>query len=395
MRSTLKAALCSQLIAADRRQELCGRQQQRSPAGPPIWAMPDDRSGQVPTVMPPWRLRDFHDDDLDQAICLWDQSRSLDETHPVFGVSEVISTARCGQPAVVAVIGDDLVGMAAAQSQGERAWISVVALSSLWRNRGIGSALLGELEIRLRSMGVRRISALLPADATGAAALHNSGYSRRPATELLREDSTTSAPQMRDCWPNLGGRSCPLDSGTRWPAWKRRSRSSSGGIVLPLVGPNAARSTAFAAQGGHPVRPARYGQDQFCQGGGRSARLAVRRTVPVSAAAPDVAMAGALRDAFATWRNWTRCVVFIDEVEEIAGCRSGFRSDPAHGVTNELLKLIPAFRQHDDRLLVCATNSVRSLDSAFLRPGGSTTSSRSVRPTRWPGLRSGVGTSGR
>jgi SpoVK/Ycf46/Vps4 family AAA+-type ATPase len=38
-------------------------------------------------------------------------------------------------------------------------------------------------------------------------------------------------------------------------------------------------------------------------------------------------------------------------------------------VTNELLKLIPAFRQHDERLLICATNSVRSLDSAFLRPG--------------------------
>jgi transitional endoplasmic reticulum ATPase len=31
-------------------------------------------------------------------------------------------------------------------------------------------------------MGVRRISALLPADATGTAALHNSGYTER--TEL-------------------------------------------------------------------------------------------------------------------------------------------------------------------------------------------------------------------
>ena len=29
----------------------------------------------------------------------------------------------------------------------------------------------------------------------------------------------------------------------------------------------------------------------------------------------------------------------------------------------------PTFRQHDERLLICATNSVRSLDSAFLRPG--------------------------
>ena len=38
-------------------------------------------------------------------------------------------------------------------------------------------------------------------------------------------------------------------------------------------------------------------------------------------------------------------------------------------MTNELLKIIPAFRQRDTRLLVCATNSVRSLDQAFLRPG--------------------------
>ncbi|BDH12433.1 hypothetical protein HOK021_36120 [Streptomyces hygroscopicus] len=38
-------------------------------------------------------------------------------------------------------------------------------------------------------------------------------------------------------------------------------------------------------------------------------------------------------------------------------------------MTNELLKLIPGFRERDERLLVCATNSIRSLDPAFLRPG--------------------------
>ncbi|MBV9318764.1 MAG: ATP-binding protein, partial [Mycobacterium sp.] len=77
----------------------------------------------------------------------------------------------------------------------------------------------------------------------------------------------------------------------------------------------------------------------------------------------------ALREAFTTLMELEAVVVFIDEVEEIAGSRSGVPSDPAHGVTNELLKLIPAFRQRDERLLICATNSVRSLDSAFLRPG--------------------------
>ena len=34
-----------------------------------------------------------------------------------------------------------------------------------------------------------------------------------------------------------------------------------------------------------------------------------------------------------------------------------------------MLKLFPPFREQDERLLICATNSVRALDSAFLRHG--------------------------
>ena len=93
-------------------------------------------------LMPPWRLRDFHDDDLDQAISVWDQSREPTEAAPAFPVSEVVSAARSGQPAVVAVVADQLVGMAVAQISGDRAWITMIALSSGWRHRGIGSALL-------------------------------------------------------------------------------------------------------------------------------------------------------------------------------------------------------------------------------------------------------------
>ncbi|WP_406421011.1 ATP-binding protein [Streptomyces sp. NBC_00842] len=80
-------------------------------------------------------------------------------------------------------------------------------------------------------------------------------------------------------------------------------------------------------------------------------------------------LAAALRTAFARIGELQRVLVFIDEVEEIAPVR-GARPEPGmHGVTNELLKLIPGFRERDERLLVCATNSIRSLDPAFLRPG--------------------------
>jgi transitional endoplasmic reticulum ATPase len=62
-------------------------------------------------------------------------------------------------------------------------------------------------------------------------------------------------------------------------------------------------------------------------------------------------------------------VLFIDEVEEIAGARQPRTVSAAQGVTNEMLKLIPPFREQDARLLICATNSVRALDGAFLRHG--------------------------
>ena len=39
------------------------------------------------------------------------------------------------------------------------------------------------------------------------------------------------------------------------------------------------------------------------------------------------------------------------------------------GVTNELLKLIPQFREKPGRLLIVATNFIRALDDAFLRHG--------------------------
>jgi len=78
-------------------------------------------------------------------------------------------------------------------------------------------------------------------------------------------------------------------------------------------------------------------------------------------------LAGGLSEAFATLAGMERVLVFIDEVEEIASARGSGRSDV--GVVNELLKSIVSFRERQHRLLVCATNSIPSLDDAFLRHG--------------------------
>jgi len=70
-------------------------------------------------------------------------------------------------------------------------------------------------------------------------------------------------------------------------------------------------------------------------------------------------LAGGLREVFNTVNELENVVVFIDEVEEIASKRKGDPPSPTQGVTNELLKLIPAFREKPGHLLVVATNYIR------------------------------------
>jgi transitional endoplasmic reticulum ATPase len=319
--------------------------------------------------MPQWRLRDFHDDDLDQAISVWDKSRHPDESQPVFPISEVVSAARSGQPTVVAVVGEELVGMAVAQVQGERAWVSMMALSQRWRNRGIGSALLGELEARLRMLGVRRISALVSPEATGSAALRNSGYAERSGLTYFEKIDHVGASdagllaelgghvQARGLWHAMAGMEAEKQ------VIERR-------IVLPLAEPDVAEQYGVSPPKAVILfGPPGTGKTSFAKAVSGRLGWPFVELFPSRLAAPEVAMSTALRDAFTDLMELESVVVFIDEVEEIAGSRSGVPSDPAHGVTNELLKLIPAFRQHDERLLICATNSVSSLDPAFLRPG--------------------------
>ncbi len=68
-------------------------------------------------------------------------------------------------------------------------------------------------------------------------------------------------------------------------------------------------------------------------------------------------------------RTLNDAVIFIDEFEEIAGSRDeANRVDKS--ITNEFLKQVPLLKeQANNNLLVCATNYIRLLDAALLRPG--------------------------
>ncbi len=317
--------------------------------------------------VPAWRLRDFRADDLDQAIRVWDESRSDDEPAPVFPISEVMAAARARQPAVVAVAGDELVGVAVGHAAGERGWVLLVGLSARWRHQGIGSSLLAELEQRMRAAGVRRISALLPDAATGVTALTNSGFQQRTGLTYFEKQEQGGADA--GLLAAVGGRMLRTDLWETVAGMEREKEIIERRIVLPLAQPTlAARYGVTPPKGVILFGPPGTGKTSFAKA------VASRLAWPFVELFPSrlttdsgTSLAASLREVFTELAELAAVLLFIDEVEEIAGART--ESSAAPDVTNELLKLIPGFREHDSRLLICATNSVRSLDQAFLRPG--------------------------
>ena len=78
------------------------------------------------------RVRDFHEDDLDQVVRVWEESRSP-ERGAVYGLAEVLGALRDGGTAVVAAVGEVVVGAAVARVGGDRGWVVLLALANDWR----------------------------------------------------------------------------------------------------------------------------------------------------------------------------------------------------------------------------------------------------------------------
>ncbi len=80
-------------------------------------------------------------------------------------------------------------------------------------------------------------------------------------------------------------------------------------------------------------------------------------------------MGANLRAIMEKVRQLDEAVIFIDEFEELAARRDeADRLDKS--ITNEFLKQVPLLKSQENQLLlVCATNYIRQLDPALLRPG--------------------------
>jgi len=320
--------------------------------------------------MTPWRVREFHVDDLDAAIRLWDNEAASSDAS-AFSLSDLVAAVRSHEPAVVAVAGERLVGVAVSTVGGDRAWVMRISLAPEWRRRGIGSAMLRELERRLVAAGVHRIQCLLASDGdVGALALEHAGYAPTRGM-VFYERLEPVDPGSAGILGQLGGQIVRAGAWDQLGGMVREKELIERRVILPLAQPALAERLGLV-----PPRaivlfgPPGTGKTSFAKGAASRLGWPFVELFPSRLAGESPAgLAAALREAFSLVAELDHVVLFIDEVEEIAGARQPRTVSAAQGVTNEMLKLIPPFREQDGRLLICATNSVRALDGAFLRHG--------------------------
>jgi transitional endoplasmic reticulum ATPase len=184
-----------------------------------------------------WRIRDFHSDDLDGILHLWEELTAL-KIDPVYGLSEVLASCEKDQ-AVVAMHGDEIIGAAVGRAAHAQGWIVFLTTAQRWQNQGIGTAMLAALEKRMAPYGLAKLSALLPETASRADAFVNRGFEVKKNLRYFERHIPVQREELRSL-AELGGRMLPRDLWETVGGMQREKELLERRLVMPLAKPEMA-----------------------------------------------------------------------------------------------------------------------------------------------------------
>lgn len=311
-------------------------------------------------------VRDFHDDDLDAIVRLWERAYHRG-TPPVYSLPEVIASCQADY-ALVATEHDNVIGAVVGRAAHAQGWIVFFGIDDT-AGPELGGRLLDALERRIAPLGLSKLSILTSLEDESATALTENGFEVHNPLRYLERGMPVQRREL-DKLRELGGRILPRRLWDGVSGMQQEKRLLEERLITPLSQPVLAdRFGVVPPRAVMLFGPPGTGKTTFAKAVASRLGWPFVELFPSRLADSPGGLPNAFRMTFEAILELEHAVVFIDEVEEVASQRRGDPPSPTQGVTNELLKQVAEFRDRDGLLLICATNFVRALDAAFLRHG--------------------------
>jgi len=314
-------------------------------------------------------VRAYRPEDLSAVLELWEAAGCTPRGADGLSVDEAV--ALIGSEWAVTLVGEAdgrIVGMVLSTVSAPLAWIHRVAVASGGSgDMEVADHLLEHVEAEFAERGARKAAA--PAGGAVRQWLERRGYAASPDVTYVQRQ-LPPAPAAPPALARLGGRIVGPGLWQELQGLAAAKELIERRVILPLAEPQLAARHAVAPPKAIVLfGPPGTGKTTFAKG------IASRLGWPFVEIEPSrLGGQGAdreaelLADTFDALLELASVVAFIDEVEDIASMRQEDRR-VSPSLTNELLRQMPRIRDAPEHLLVCATNWVSRLDTAFLRPG--------------------------